>query len=198
MKMVKRTLIAIALVAFLASTVPAGIVVYPFGPVSGGDFNKESGVKVEGSSKVLWPYEYKALDICAMPVKMEIGMYVDVKDCKDRKILLKQVTCDEIGKGANALPCYFDCEDIHVRANFEVKLGTRLAKNDSGVIDSWEAYYKDGDDVIPAGGDYKKVTVCVKAWNARLYEGSVGTEVTVGTLYITAKPNLAPDWAFAP
>jgi hypothetical protein len=191
MKMVKKTLIAIALVAFLASTAPADIEVYYWGPMSGGDLNKESGVKSDGNEKVFWPYEYKELDICAMPLLMEIGMYVDVKDCKDRELILHQVDCAEIARAANEFPCYLGCETINVRANFDVKLGTRVVENDTNgdVFNKVEGFY-DGGDVVPGDGSYHAMKVCVKAWKARLHLASYGEEVNVGTLYVTAKPDV--------
>jgi hypothetical protein len=186
MKMVKRTLIAIALVAFLASTAPADIEVYYFGPI-----DNDTGVKVDGNEKVYWPYEYKELDICAMPVKMEIGGYVEIDDCTKRKIILVQVDCGDIGKGTGDFPCYLDCEAFKIRANLDIKLGTRLTKNDVGgaVIDKWEGFY-DGGDVVPGDGAWHEMKVCVKAWKAKLWNGSVGSEVKVGTLYVTAKPDV--------
>jgi hypothetical protein len=183
MKMVKRTLIAIALVAFLASTAPADIEVYHFGPV-----DKDEGVKVDGNETVYWPYEYKALDICGMPVYMEIGGYVEVQDCSDKKIVLKQVDCGDLEKGDGDFPCYLDCETFSIRANLDIKLGTRLEKV-GGVIADWEAYY-DGGDVVPGDGQDHEMKVCVKAWKAQLWNGSVGSEVKVGTLYVTAKPDV--------
>ena len=183
--MVKRTLIAIALVAFLASTAPAAIEVYYWGAI-----DKDTGVKVDGNEKVYWPYEYKALDVCSMPVKMEIGMFVEVQDCTDKKIILKQVDCGDIGKGGGDFPCYLDCESFSVRANFDVKMGARLEKDSSQpVIDKWEAYY-DGGDVVPGDGSNHEVKVCVKAWKAQLWKGSYGSEVKVGTLFVTAKPDV--------
>jgi len=189
MKMVKRTLIAIALVAFLASTAPAAIEVYYWGAI-----DKDTGVKVDGNEKVFWPYEYKALDICSMPVKMEIGMYVEVQDCTDRKIILKQVDCGDIGKGSGDFPCYNDCEKFSLRANFDVKLGTRLVKaaadeGEDTVMDQWEGYYN-GSDVVPGDGKNHEVEVCVRAWKARLWYGTYGDETVVGTLYVTAKPDV--------
>ncbi|MFC1634624.1 hypothetical protein ACFL5Z_07250 [Planctomycetota bacterium] len=181
--MVKRTLIAIALVAFLASTAPADIQVHYFGPI-----DKDTGVKVDGNEKVYWPYEYKALDVCEMPVLMEIGGYVEVQDCTDKKIKLKQVDCGDIGKGSGDFPCYLDCESIKVRANFDVKMGTRLVKN-GPVIKDWEGFY-DGGDVVPGDGSDHEVKVCVKAWKAEIWKGTVGEEVNVGTLYVTAKPDV--------
>lgn len=185
MKMVKRTLIAIALVAFLASTAPADITVHYFGPI-----DNDTGVKVDGNEKVYWPYEYKALDICEMPVKMEIGGYVEIDDCTKKKIVLVQKDCAEVGhSGSGNWPCYNDCEKFKIRANLDIKLGTRLVKGSIGVIDKWEGYY-DGDDTVPGDGGWHERTVCVTAWKAKLWSGTVGSEVVVGTLYVTAKPDV--------
>jgi hypothetical protein len=197
MKMVKRTLIAIALVAFLASTAPADIEVYYWGfdPSTGSvpGIDKDTGVKVDGNEKVYWPYEYKKLPICAMPVLMEIGMYVEVQDCKDKKIKLKQVDCGDIGKGGGDFPCYVDCESIAVTANFDVEMDGYLEKNDLGskVIDKWEVFY-DGGNIVPGDGSNHTVNVCVRAWHAFLWKsaGVYGEEIQVGTLYVTARPDV--------
>jgi hypothetical protein len=200
MKMVKKTLIAIALVAFLASTAPADITVYYFGPIKGGWLDHESGVKSDGNKKVYWPYEWKELPICAIDLKMEIGMYVDVKNCKtDKKIVLHQVDCTESGFGEvrpdEEFPCYAGCEDIQVRANFDVKINTDIPdKDDYGVIDKWSDYFPDGD-VIPGDGSYHKIDVCIKTWKTKIYKGTVGSEVKIGTLMITAKPDMDPAWS---
>ncbi|HEC02093.1 MAG TPA: hypothetical protein ENI81_01025 [Phycisphaerales bacterium] len=69
-----------------------------------------------------------------------------------------------------------------------MKLGTRL-KREGPVIDQWQAYY-DGADIVSPSGDYETVTVCVKAWNAQLFQQAPGTQVRVGTLIITVKPNV--------
>ena len=192
--MVKKTLIAIALVAFLASTAPAAIEVYYWGPMSGGELDKESGVKSDGwQERVYWPFDYKALDICAMPIKMNVGMYVDVKDCKDRKVILNQVDCGDINKGGE-YPCYLGCETINIRANFEVKLGTRIDRASAALVNGKvEGFYDGGNDVVPGDGAYHAVKVCVRAWSVDLWNQPYGKELTVGTLYITAKPNFAPE-----
>jgi hypothetical protein len=197
MKMVKRTLIAIALVAFLASTAPADIEVYYWGfdPETGNvpGVDKDTIVKVDGNEKVYWPYEFKKVPVCAMPVLMEIGMFVEVQDCKDRKIKLKQVDCGDIGKGAKDFPCYVDCEAIKVRANFEVSMDGYVEKNDLGekVLDKVEVFY-DGGNIVPADGKDHEVKVCVRTWKAKLWEsaGVYGEEIKVGTLFVTARPNV--------
>jgi hypothetical protein len=188
--MLKRTLIAVAVVALLATSAQA------FGPDpvtdSAGD---ERGFKIEPiEMDVFWPFvEFKALDLCVIPIKMEIGIMVQVHKCHKRKIVLKQVDCADISKGGGDFPCYKGCEDVNIRTNFPIKLGLDLNKT-SAVIDKWEAYY-DGDDFVdPAGSDWKKVTVCVKAWKANLFaveaSGEAGDKIQVGTVAITVKPNV--------
>jgi hypothetical protein len=195
--MLKRTLIAIAVVALMASSVHA-IGPEPYWP--GG--NEASGkLKIEPEKmNIFWPFvEYKKLDICIIPIRLEIGIFVEVKDCNKRKIELVQVDCGDIGKGGGDFPCYSDCEDVEIRTNFPITIGTRLIK-ESNVIDKWTSYYKEGDDkkgsvnIDPTGSSWQKVTVCVDAWKARLYEeehdGTAGKKVNVGKLAITVKPNV--------
>jgi hypothetical protein len=184
MKMVKRTLIAIALVAFLASSAPAGFEVHYWGPI-----DDAHGIKVDGHEEVFWPYEYKALKVCEMPILMEIGGYVEVEDCDDNEIILKQVPCDEISKGGDDFPCYVDCEEIKIRANFDVKLGTEVIKV-GPVLDEVEGFYDGGLDTVPGDGNWYKRDVCVRAWKAKLWDGTVGDEVKVGLLQVTAKPDV--------
>jgi hypothetical protein len=187
MKMVKKTLIALAAVVLLSTVAQAALEEYYFGK------DKNKYVKVDGNQKVRWPFEYKALTVCSIPVKMSLGMWVEVEKCTDSntKIVLEQVDCGDIGQGSGDFPCYLDCVSFRVRANFDVKMGGDLHKNDAGnkVIDSWDWYYN-GDDVVPGDGEYHSVEVCVKAWKAMLYKGTPGDEVTLGSLDITAKPNV--------
>jgi len=189
--MIKRTLIAIAVAAFLVSSAQAALDIVPL------QFGDHWAVKVDGSETVRWPYEYKALDVCVIPIKMQVGMYVQVQDCKKKKIILKQVDCTDMSnvtegaegnKGSDEYPCYHGCVKFNVRANFEVKMGTSLEKV-GDTIDAWSAYYK-GGDVVPGDGNYHEVEVCVAAWKARIYKASPGDEVDVGKLHVTVKPNV--------
>jgi len=184
MKMIKRTLIAIALLALLATSAHAAL--NPSGDkLFVGDHH---AVKVDGSEKVRWPYSYKALDVCLIPIKMHVGMYVQVKDCKKKKLILQQVDCGDIGKGGGDYPCYLGCVTFDVRANFEVKMGADREKLSGSPIKDWDDYY-DGDDVVPGDGNYHSVKCCVKAWKTELYKATPGDEVDVGILHITVKPN---------
>jgi hypothetical protein len=182
MKMVKKTLIALALVALLATSVQAALDENYF---EAGD---HAAVKVDGSENVRWPYEYKSLPICSIPIKMHVGMYVQVHECGKKKIVLQQVDCSTIGQGGDKYPCYKQCIDLTVRSNFEVKLSTSLNKNDSGIIKDWKAYF-DNTSVVAGDGADHSVKLCVEAWQAQLFKHAAGDEVEVGSVTISVKPN---------
>ena len=189
-EMLKRTLIAVAVVALLATAVQA------YGPdPHTGKMGGDQGIKITPiKMDIFWPFlQYQALDLCEIPVKMEIGVFVQINECHKRKITLKQVQCGDIGKNANGdWPCYKGCDTIKVRANFDVKLGLRKEKV-GPVLDKWEAYFTDGD-TVDAGAGWVSHEICVKAWKAKLYEqevlGKAGETFTVGKVFVTVKPNV--------
>jgi hypothetical protein len=169
MKMVKKSLIAIALLAFLAMTVQAGDLA-------------QNPYKFDDH----WPWTYTALEICQIPVYMDVGYYVQLVDCSKKEIVLKQVTCDSIGKGSGDFPCYYGCVKFKIFANFEVKLGTVLYK-EGPVIDSWSASLD--NDIVPGDGTQYEREVCIKAWKAKIWLNAPGDKVKVGEVAITVKPN---------
>ncbi len=172
--MVKKSLIAIALLAFLATTVQAADL----------DPNiPDHSFKYDDH----WPWTYTALPICCIDVYMDIGYYVSIKDCDDLKIVLKQVNCSVIGKVDDDFPCYYGCTKFKILTNFPVKLGTSLTKV-GDVIDGWEASFD--DDTVPGdAGDWVEREICISAWKAKIWTASPGDEVLVGTVCITVKPN---------
>jgi hypothetical protein len=186
MKMIKRTLIAMAVVALLATSVHAAIEdpYYFTGP------DNMTAVKVDGSDTptIRWPYKivYDELVVCNIPIKMKVGMFVQVENCKDKKIVLAQVNCDDIDKGASEYPCYLGCVDLRIRANFPVQLGHALHKEGDTIVE-WEAYY-DGGDTVDDSGDWNDIKLCVKAWKTAIYKATPGDEVHVGSVDITVKP----------
>jgi len=181
MKMVKKILLTIAVVAFLASSVQA---------VDPGKYKR----KYDG----MWPYEYIYVEVCTIPILMDVGYFVQLEKCGDYKIKLKQVPCGDIGKSATKdFPCYEDCENIKIRANFEAKLGGTVTSSvswfDAGKA---KAYYGDcGEgcipDIVPPDGNWHEKKVCVQAWDVEIWDASNGqgeNEFRGGDLEITVKP----------
>jgi len=188
--MVKKSIIAIALMGMLATVSFA----------QDGQVNGQ--VKVDG----MWPCQYIPLEVCRIPIVMDIGMFIEVIDCGKKKIVLKQVTCP----AGRSFPCYKGCTTIGVRSNFEAQLGLKLYKvgnviSSSFFGDNWEAYFNDTSTtpptkksswIIPGNGNTTNVEVCVEAWDANIYAAPPGndackTAVSVGQVGITAVPTAA-------
>jgi hypothetical protein len=189
MKMVKRTLIAIAVVALLATSVQAGIdgALEVFGEEGAGK------LKTEGKDKVFWPWEYVALDLCTFDVYMEIGYYVEVEDCGDKKLTLKQVDCGDLKNTDTSWPCYMGCEDVTIRSNFDVILGLGFDKTGINIIDKYDVFYKYADvnsGTLQLEAGVTSFQICMEAWAAKLWESdaSPGESQKVGEITITVKP----------
>ncbi|MFZ2145607.1 MAG: hypothetical protein WAV28_00185 [Sedimentisphaerales bacterium] len=183
MKMVKKILFTIAVVAFLTASVQA---------VDPGVYQK----KYDG----MWPYEYIAIPVCTIPILIDIGYFVQLEACGDYKIKLVQVPCGDIGKSATGdFPCYLDCETIKVRANFEVKLGGNIV-NKASIWGDGSVYYSSIDsdvypDIVPGDGAWYTRKVCVTAWDIKIWNaGGQGDEMQLAQLEITAKPTQTPSW----
>ena len=175
--MVKRMLIAIAVLAFVAASVQA--LDYPTDPNAPPD----GKIKKDDS----WPTEYIAVGLCDIPVLMDVGMYVQIKDCNKRKIILKQVDCGEIGQESKNFPCYKGCDtEVQVRANFAAVLSAKLSKSEGSPIKDWKPVID--DPLIPGDGEYKKLDVCVEAWKTEIWKAGPGDKVEVGTLHLMVKP----------
>jgi hypothetical protein len=194
--MLKRTLIAITVVALLATSAQA------YGPdpetgSTGGD-NNNNGIKIHPiKMDIFWPFlEYQALDLCVIPVKMKVGVFVQIEKCKDRKIILTQQECGDIGKGSGDWPCYYGCENIKVRSNIDVKLGLKRSRSGGWIPadNKWSAAFSGGNDTVDGGTGWQTLEICVKAWQVNLANDKInataGETVDVGTVTVTVKPNV--------
>ena len=176
--MVKKCIIALAVVALMVTVVQAG----------------DPSIKKDGD----WPWTYKAIDLCTMPVYMEVGHFVQLKECNKRKIELVQVDCDSIGKGGK-FPCYSDCEKIEVRANFPAIFGASLKKtsdadSNGNILKDTSVYWKDDKYQIDGSiADWETLEVCVDAWNAEVWRAmTADKKIKVGELTINVKPPDGP------
>ena len=175
--MVKKCIIALAVVALMVTVVKAD----------------SPSIKKDGD----WPWTYSKIDICKFNVYMEVGHYVQLKECHDRELVLEQVSCTDskedggLGKGEGDFPCYTGCEDIQVRANFPAIFGASLSKTGS-ILKETSLYWKDGDNTIDGsgGGDaWETLTICLDAWQARIWQaGTANSKTKVGEITISVKP----------
>jgi len=203
--MIRKTLIVIAMMGFLAPVVQAANTydpdTYPPFAVYSFDVGQsdDQAVKVDGKKTVRWPFEYKPLEICRIPLKMKIGMYIRVKDCDhgDTKIILVQKDCKDLKQKnlTDALeeknwPCYFGCRKIQILANFDAEISGKVVST-KGVIQDDKVYVTANDkssDVIVGDGNYHDVNICVTTWEAKIEKGKAGDEEEVGYVSVLARP----------
>ncbi len=186
--MIKKCLIAIAVVAMLATTVQA--ITIPEGTIK-----YDPQTDPEG-----WPWkktiEYDPYEICKIDVKLEVGYFVQIDDCGDIDALkLKQVNCSVIGQDSNKFPCYEGCRTFSARANFPAFFGATFdgsqGELDSDIIGShYDLDWDDTDDnEILGDGEWEDLKICMSAWKVKLYaSGTTEGSVKVGKITITVKP----------
>jgi hypothetical protein len=196
LKMVKKSIIAIALMSMLA-TVSFGA------DLEGGDFYSSPGqVKIDG----LWPatitIDYTPIELCRIPIWIEVGMFIEIENCSNKKIVLKQRECP----GGQSFPCYKGCTGLTIRANFDATLSLKLYKSgdiikNSWGQDRWKAYFTVDDGAtqsstwnIVGDGNPNNVDLCVEAWDANIYDASPNTQEAVGQVAILALPQGTPDF----
>lgn len=179
--MIKKCLIAIAVVALLATTVQAAT--YP-------------AIKHEG-----WPWTkiYDAYPICTFDVVLEVGHYVQIYKCDELKMKLEQVDCAAIGK-AGKFPCYGDvdeafdthgpaCVTIQARANFPAVFGATFSGSGNNIIGAnYSLTWPDGNTIL-GGASWESLKLCMTAWSVALWNsgGPTGT-LKVGEITINVKP----------
>jgi len=171
--MVKKCLIAIAVVALLATTVQAAT--YP-------------AIKKEGT----WPWTkiYDKIDICTIPVKLEVGHFVQLYKCNELEMKLIQVNCADIGKSGK-FPCYADCVDFKARANFPATFGATFdgGAGDVDIISEYSLWWDADRDTILGDGSWEDLKLCMKAWNVELWNaGKTSGWAKVGEITINVKP----------
>ena len=139
-----------------------------------------------------WPVEYKKIEICRIPVWMEIGFWVEIKGCEDAEILLVQEDCLEVGRKTGDFPCYKGCADIAIRTNFEASIDGDVSH--SGMDMSHKEFFNDEEPLIlPGDGNWHEIEACVVAYKVELWEeNAAGTKAEIGYLKVRVKPTGSP------
>jgi hypothetical protein len=149
----KKTLVAMAVVALLAVGVQAG------------------EIKTHD-----WPCSFVSLEITSIPVVMDVGYYVRIKDQDKLKIKLVQDEAD--------IHKFKGCVDMVVESNFNLVLSASISK--TGAIDG---DYSVSLDPSSANKGSTTVKVCATLTKANLTGQEAGTkDVQVATVKIKVKP----------
>jgi hypothetical protein len=151
--MLNRSLAAIAVAALLATGVQAG------------------EIKTH-----TWPSEFVPLELTSIPVVMDIGYYIQIKDQDKLRIKLVQDTTD--------IHKFVGCTDMVVLSNFNMVLSASITK--SGAI---AGDFSVTLDPYIADAGSTTVKVCATLMNAVLTGQLAGTtDVQVATVKISVKP----------
>jgi hypothetical protein len=123
-----------------------------------------------------WPCQFVALEITSIPVVMDIGYYVRIKDQDKLRIKLVQ---DE-----QNIHKFKGCTDMVVESNFALVLSASISK--TGAIAGDYSVSLDPSTLASGGGTVK---VCATLENAVLTGQPAGTkDVQVATVKIKVKP----------
>jgi len=135
--------------------------------------------------------QYEPLDLCTFPVSLEVGHYIQLKECRKRKIKLVQVDCKSIGRDGGDFPCYKGSDVIQVRANFPAIFSASLDKNGEGedMLKEFNLYWEDGVNTIQGTGEWEELKLCLDAWDVEIWKsgGTIGT-VEIGDITIGVRP----------
>jgi len=149
----KKALVAMAVVALLSVGVQAG------------------EIKTHD-----WPCTFVALEITSIPVVMDIGYYVRIKDQDKLSIKLVQDEQD--------IHKFKGCTDMVVESNFNLVLSCSISKTGAIAGD-----YSCSVDPATVNAGSTTVKVCATLTNANLTGQAAGTNnVQVATVKIKVKP----------
>jgi hypothetical protein len=123
-----------------------------------------------------WPCQFISLEITSIPVVMDVGYYIRIKNQDWLKIKLIQDEQD--------IHKFKGCVDMTVESNFNAVLSASISK--TGAIDG---SYSVSLDTTAANKGSTTVKVCATLTNANLTMQDAGTkDVQVATVKIKVKP----------
>ena len=142
--------------------------------------------------------QYKPLDLCKFPVYMDVGHFIQLKECNKRKIELKQVDCEDIGKDHRSFPCYKGSDIIEVRANFPAIFNATINKNcDNGdLLQEVNLYWENGVNTIKGcTGGWEKLKLYLEVCNVDYINMPAPGTIEVGEITIGVRPPDDPNYS---
>ena len=116
--------------------------------------------------------------MCVIPVKIDIGMYVEILDVQDLSIKLQQVEFDT----------YEGCTEIRIKSNFDLQLMCKIKP--TGMVPGKYSCWIDNPKVpLDLSENVAVRNVCVKAENVKILYTAPGLDVHVADVTITVMPD---------
>jgi hypothetical protein len=155
--MLKKSLFAVALVAMVAVMAQAGEIKIHDWPTT-----------------TNWDKEI----ITTVPVVMDVGYWVKIKDQDKLKIKMAQNNVDE----------FEGCDNMTVQCNFDLNLYASIASNGE-VGGSYSTYFQESTTATqPVNAGQTTVHICAKLHDAKLLDTIVTSELQVATITISVTP----------
>jgi hypothetical protein len=132
---------------------------------------------------------YQNLDLCKFPVNIDVGHYIQLKECHKRKIELKQVQCEDIGQPNDKFPCYKGSDTFEVRANFPAIFTASIdtSTDDKDMINEVNLYFENDVNTIQGTGEWEELTLCLEAWKVEIWKSGLTGIVEVGDITIQVR-----------
>jgi len=134
-----------------------------------------------------WPCEFKSLDLCDIPVYMDVGLYVEILDQHGLKIELEQEDFDT----------YSGSCMIQIKSNFDIILGCYVVGNENAdLMQGYFRCYIKSDEFVCATlcNTVEERIVEVVYDDVRIVHHLFGKNIRVGTAVITVKPGFEYTW----
>jgi hypothetical protein len=130
-----------------------------------------------GINKAFDSILYSPQQRCSIPVKMDIGMYVEILDMQNLSIKLKQVEYDT----------FEGCTEIRIKSNFDLELGCKIKP--TGIVPGDYSCWIDNPKVpLDLSENVAVRKVCVKAENVQILYAAPAIDVHVADVTITIVP----------
>ena len=129
-----------------------------------------------------WPRRFDSIlyspqKRCVIPVKMDIGMYVEILDIQNLSIKLKQVEFDT----------FEGCTEFGIRNNFDLELGCKVKP--TGIVPGDYSCWIDNPKVpLDLSENVTIRKVCVKAEKVKILYTAPGIDFHVADVTITIVP----------
>jgi hypothetical protein len=115
---------------------------------------------------------------CVIPVKIDIGMYVEILDIETLSIKLKQV----------GFETFEGCTEIRIRNNFDLELGC-IVKSTGLVPGDYSCWLDDPKVPLNLSNNVEVRKVCVKAEKVKLLYVAPGIDVHAADVTVTIVPD---------
>jgi len=169
----------LTIVLLLAGAGPARDFVTPDGSTVDWEFDGDSAERKAESFN--WPATYDFMDVCVIPVHMDVGFWIRVIDAKQKELKLKQVQIHQ----------YTGTVDLGVECNANIELSVSWAKKDGVNLGSYSHTAAVSPSKLVAPGGTVTVRLTLSDVDLRNLLGGTNC-LEVGTVTVKVRPDLKP------